>query len=695
MAMTMKTSEQLRLISRAWGGQSGYCFFPWIRGDATSKEERIRGYNEGPAFLWPSDKAKIEAHLEAHTSDDLYWCPSLFERKRRRIEFAMDEHALWADLDEVDPRNIEEFPPTIAWETSPERYQGLWLFSRGDLQGASWPGNENQKLTYYLGADASGWDSTQLLRVPGWYNHKPEYKEQYGGPVAGRLLWKNGRRYLPDEFSDLPDVPTAVEVEEVLESEIDRIDRREVWARVRLRLRSDVRAFFSAKEATGDRSDVLWQIERELADAGCSVSEIVAIVRPLVWNKYDGRADELKRLITEASKAVAQRPEEVKEELSEELEERKDPYDFWTALDNAPPAQWLIRNIWTKGSVGFIAGQPKSHKSWLMLDMALSLATGQPFLDFFPIIEPGPVLFLEEEDGMSTLKDRRNKVWEGKNSDKMVPGENGDVIWVPAEEIDVRKDPPPIAAMIREGITLTEPGWQVWLDEVLEAGYKGGRHDGEPYRMVLIDSLMMVAGDVEENRAQSMTTKLFKPLKELAEKHRVAICLLHHMKKGEGDRRGGQRLLGSVANHAWAENSLYISIVRGGDLHVEVESKDAIGGSFRISGVRRKGWGPVVHSDKLGGDGEGEDDGSEHNGDARSGNERAGASGARTDAGNASGGRQSKVIAALEELGRGVAHSTKDIAEVAGIQSNSAYRQLVRKHDAGEIQKVDRRWVLQ
>ena len=82
-----------------------------------------------------------------------------------------DEHALWADLDEVDPESIKDYRPSIAWESSPGRYQALWLAASGDFQGASWPGNENQQLTYYVGADRSGWDTTQLLRIPGWINH--------------------------------------------------------------------------------------------------------------------------------------------------------------------------------------------------------------------------------------------------------------------------------------------------------------------------------------------------------------------------------------------------------------------------------------------------------------------------------------------------------------------------------------------
>jgi hypothetical protein len=301
-------AQALTLISKAWGRQEGYAFFPWISGTANDREARIRSFHEGPAFSWPDDKAKILTYMKRNIDNDLYWCPSLFEEKQRKMELAMDEHALWADLDEVDPRAIKDYPPTIAWETSPGRYQGLWLISGGDMQGASWQGGENQRLTYYLGADAGGWDTTQLLRVPGWKNWKFTYREANSGePVQGELLWANGRRYLPDEFSELPEVQTLAGVQTVLEDEVEHVDRHAVWGRVRLKLPKRARDLFAAREAAGDRSEQLWWMMRCLADVGCTVTEIVALVRPTPWNKFDGRHDELRRLTIEAGMAIASR----------------------------------------------------------------------------------------------------------------------------------------------------------------------------------------------------------------------------------------------------------------------------------------------------------------------------------------------------------------------------------------------------
>ena len=295
---TRKDIERnLRLISRAWGKrQSGYAFFPWIdREKQRLTGKRRVGFNEGPAFKWPQDREKIIDYCLSHTEHDLYWSCSLFEYPMRREDVAMDEYALWADLDKVDPSTLDEYPPTIAWETSPGSYQALWVAGSGDFQGASWPGNENQRMTYMTGADMGGWFTTKLLRFPEWDNHKPEYRRQDGTYPHGQVLWHDGPTYHPGDFSALPEVAGITgQLADAIEEDIENVDRHQVIARVKLKLNRRARELLSAREATGDRSDNLWYLTRCLADVGCTVAEIVAIVRETVWNKFRDRGDELK-----------------------------------------------------------------------------------------------------------------------------------------------------------------------------------------------------------------------------------------------------------------------------------------------------------------------------------------------------------------------------------------------------------------
>lgn len=692
MKTKVSIDRMVKVISRAWGEQEGYCFFPYIdRQRQIETGLRNAGYNEGPhrgkddergpSFRWPQDRAEIVSYLRKNLSEghDVYWCPSLFEYPQRQSAYAMDEHCLWADLDEADPTKLD-LQPTIAWESSPERFQALWIASDGDFQGASWPGNENQRLTYSIGADPSGWDTTQLLRLPGWPNFKPERIEANGGePPLGKLLWSTGPEYVITEFRDLPEVKGAVasELTEALQAEVEAVDRHKVLARIKIKLNHTARDLLGAREVSGDRSSNMWYLMRCLADAGATVTEIVAILRPTVWNKFADRADEMKRLIGEASKAVASRSEETIEELEDE-EQRKTPSRLGDLLRNIKRPVWLVEGVLTEGACGFIAGEPKTWKSWMGYDLALSVATGGDFLGHFRVANPGPVLYIQEEDPLPVLKTRGAKIWAGKGTDKLELDSDGGIFWLPAKA--ERAFDPDINAYVQQGVTLSDESWILWLDETLEQGMETSPGITEPYRLMIVDTLMMTAGDVDENRAQEMTTKIFRPLKVLSRKHNVALMVVHHLGKSDKARMG-QRMLGSVANHAWGEDSIYLLRSGKDRVKMEIESKVAPGATYAVTNLENSNWEPVIapwagDKTKTNYSADNTDD-STPDGQGR-----------RKGAGPKS---APKAVQALEMLGPGQ-FEVKMIAEQAALTYQQAYRQLTRAEKNGKVKKVGNEW---
>lgn len=156
---------------------------------------QAEGMDEGPLFAflslrsgpdsWRDLAFKFsgeEIELPDARLGDIYFCPNLFSRPRRRKGLCLPSCWLYADLDTVEPINNDaELSPTIAWESSPGRYQAAWQIDK-HLQPSV---HEllNKKLTYALGADKGGWDLTQVLRVPGTLNHK------YDGKPKVKLLW--------------------------------------------------------------------------------------------------------------------------------------------------------------------------------------------------------------------------------------------------------------------------------------------------------------------------------------------------------------------------------------------------------------------------------------------------------------------------------------------------------------------------
>lgn len=679
MVTRQQAEKALRLISQAWGKkQSGYVFFPWIdRTQQLKTGKRRSGFHEGDAFVWPGDREKILDHMLSHTKDDLYWTTSLFEYPMRREDVAMDEHALWADLDEVDPSTLDDYPPTIAWESSPGRYQALWVASKGDFQGASWPGNENQRMTYLIGADASGWDTVQLLRIPGWDNHKPEYLRPDGTYPTGKILWFDGPRYAPGDFAKLPPVSMGADnqLTEALGADIDGVDRLETISRIKLKLNHRARELLNAREASGDKSDNLWYLIRCLADVGLSTAEIVAIVRETVWNKFRDRHDEMRRLITEASKAIAKRSDDTlakleKEDEAEEEVERPSPQRLGFLLKNIKKPKYLVQGILTEGACGFIAGEPKCYKSWIGLDLALSVSTGADFLGHFRVQDPGPVLYIQEEDPAPTLKSRSAKIWVNKSTDKFELVHNEDeagLYWLPPEQDEIFD--PNINAYIQQGMVLSSEAWQMWLDETLAAGM-----DGEPYRLLIIDTLMMTAGDVDENRAQEMTTKIFKPLKTLSRKHNVAVQVIHHM--GKSDKmRPGQRMLGSVANHAWGEDSIYLARSGTSDIRMDLESKTVPAATYRISELNNLGWTPRIAAWRADDDEQAAGQGGSHT--------KQGATGAKKKTGEK---RADPAIDALRESPTGL--STSQLADILKVNRSTVHKKMARLFDGDLVQRT-------
>src|SRR5277367_5521133 len=68
--------------------------------------------------------------------------------------------------------------------------------------------------------------------------------------------------------------------------------------------------------------------------------------------------------------------------------------------------RWLVEQLWCSNSVGVIGGAPKCAKTWLGLDIALSVATGTACLGNYVVPEPGPVLMYLAEDALPAVRDR-------------------------------------------------------------------------------------------------------------------------------------------------------------------------------------------------------------------------------------------------------------------------------------------------
>ena len=110
-------------------------------------------------------------------------------------------------LDDVTDILALRLPPTWANETSPDNYQvgytctDLLIPKQAEMLGKG--------AMLLARTDASGWDATQIIRIPGTMNTKPTCAGRAGDPKAGiepegwtvRLLFADGPRYTPQQLA--------------------------------------------------------------------------------------------------------------------------------------------------------------------------------------------------------------------------------------------------------------------------------------------------------------------------------------------------------------------------------------------------------------------------------------------------------------------------------------------------------------
>lgn len=487
---------------------------------------------------------------EIPTVEDLYFAPNTYSGPHRRKPLALPGRWLYADLDEVDPESITEaLRPTLAWETSPGKWQAMWLLRR-PLKPATL-GPLNQRLTYFTGADKGGWSLTKVLRVPGSYSNKYE-----GSRFRVELAWDDGPVY---EASDILNLVRNVEtpgsrVTNLPDLVLPKADAARLYRRHRPKLGIEARKLLRAEVADSDRSQVLWKLERMLLEAGIPPNQVFVMVKASVWNKYKGQRREDTQLWTEIqsaidrsaigkpSKATSPTPSPSSSEKQKRVGRRMVGFDDFINRPTRKP-MWMVEGIWSESAHGILAGEPKTYKSVLSTDLAISVASGTRFLDHFPVPQQGPVFMIQKENDEAEVQDRVMRIaWSkalvgqatiGRRSLNITP--NADL---------------PINFLNNADFDLTDDGDMRWLRRQIRKL--------NPV-LVILDPLYLLAPGVDENSAHEMTPILEKLLK-IKQAYSCGTLLVHHYKKQDSKNpiKGAARISGTGVFHRWFESALLL-----------------------------------------------------------------------------------------------------------------------------------------
>lgn len=208
-------------------------------------------------------------------------------------------------------------------------------------------------------------------------------------------------------------------------------------------------------------------------------------------------------------------------------------------VDDSTP--WLVDSLWSEQAVGFIAGTPKSCKSWLGLDLAISVASATPCLGRFEVPQPGAALVFLAEDSLHQVRRRIAGICRHRRLE--------------LRTLDLH-------VVTAPSLLLDEPEDLARLDATLA--------HVQP-RLVLLDPLVRLHR-LDENSSADVSTLLGR-LRHLQRQHATAIAVVHHVGK-RSRAQLGQALRGSTDLHAWSDSSAYL-MRRRDSLELTVEHRSS------------------------------------------------------------------------------------------------------------------------
>ena len=281
-----------------------------------------------------------------------------------------------------------------------------------------------------------------------------------------------------------------------------------------------------------------------------------------------------------------------------------------------PPVVWIVPGFIPAG-LSILAGRPKVGKSWLGWQMALSVATGGRVLG--RDVEPGRVLYLALEDSERRLQDRLRVLGAGPD----------------AAAMEYRVAPFP---------HLTDGGLEelgVWCEMNVDG------------RLIIIDTLGRVRAPRRGNSdVYQEDVSAMNGLQALANKHNVAVLLVHHLRKSVADDPL-ERVSGSIGITGSCDTVLVLDRPRDcDDGTLIVIGRDVAERRLAVHFEGERGQWTVVG-----------------------------------DAGDFAMSCTRRLV--LDALRDGET-KPRDIAMVTGIPQNSVHQMLFQMHRAGEILKVAR-----
>lgn len=427
-------------------------------------------FNNGTITL-----GEIDEFITEYKDDyNVFMCYAPIDGDDRLLENAKPTRFLVADIDGAEiPK---EFPPSYYWETSPNKYQGLWVSDKV-IAPKDYEVLAHAMVKKFKFDSAS--DIVHFYRIPTTVNHKYATPQVVSEPKGDGVVY---RRQDIFEILEYDKYKKGTKKKKVKCKRIPNkdYDLEELYKKYEVKPLVD-------REIT-DRSAYVYAIAKALYEQGAKSSEVKFVVMSTDQDKWD--RDEIDKVLLRIKSKTKRR-----KKVSSSVNISEDEVHIIGINDvkeGEHGEEWLIEGLWEYDSVGLIVAPPKSYKSTLITNMAAAVASGKPF-DGRKVIQGG-VLILQGENSLVAEKSRMMNI---------------------AGTTDL-----PIY-YVQSSINLDNI--EVLKCTIIENNIK----------MLVIDPLYLLFGSGNMNHQVDVTPKL-RTLTELRKDTGCSIILVHHTRKTDG-----------------------------------------------------------------------------------------------------------------------------------------------------------------
>jgi len=179
---------------------------------------------------------------------------------------------------------------------------------------------------------------------------------------------------------------------------------------------------------------------------------------------------------------------------------------------------WVIEDLVPRGGITIVSGAPGSFKTWMIMQMAISVSKGEPFLGHFKSANSAGILMIDKEDPLRVLQLRMKLLGATDNL--------------------------PIYFISQEDFLVTEDKHVERISKICKK---------KNIEIIFIDSLIRIS-KAEENSAREMSEVTWQ-IRKICEAGKTVIVTHHDRKEGshrsspQNRLRGSSDILASVDSH--------------------------------------------------------------------------------------------------------------------------------------------------